>query len=88
MVNFNEESQEVDVEVKGLEGSPGTMTVTTLNTTHGAAENSFDEPFLVRSSDLACSKHSTAQHRTVQTKICAFWRHQGNLGTLCRAAAK
>lgn len=60
MVNFNEASQEMNVEVKGLEGNPRSMTITTLNTTHGAAENSFDEPFLVSTLGLACSKHSTA----------------------------
>lgn len=49
MVNFNEASQVVDVEVKGLSGSPTSMMVTTLNSTDGTAENSFDTPFLVGS---------------------------------------
>ncbi len=49
MVNLNEASQVVDVEVKGLLGSPSSMMVTTLNSTDGAAENSFDTPFLVGS---------------------------------------
>ncbi|DBA87467.1 TPA: hypothetical protein ACH3X1_004506 [Trebouxia sp. C0004] len=47
MVNFNEASQIVDVEVKGLLVSPTSMMVTTLNSTDGAAENTFDKPFLV-----------------------------------------
>ncbi len=49
MVNFNEASQIVDVEVKGLLGSPSSMMVTTLNSTDGTAENTFDTPFLVGS---------------------------------------
>lgn len=47
MVNFNEASQMVSVEVKGLSSSPDSMTVTTLNSTQGTAENTFDQPFLV-----------------------------------------
>ncbi|DBA71494.1 TPA: aspartate-semialdehyde dehydrogenase-like protein [Trebouxia sp. C0005] len=47
MVNFNEASQTVDVEVKGLSGGPTSMVVTTLNSTDGTAENTFDTPFLV-----------------------------------------
>lgn len=47
MVNFHEAAQRVDVEVLHLPGSPDSMTVTTLNSTNGAAENSFAEPFLV-----------------------------------------
>ena len=47
MINFNEASQTVEVEVLHLSGNPGSMTVTTLNSTQGSAENSFDEPFLV-----------------------------------------
>ncbi len=49
MVNFNEASQIVDVEVKGLSRSPTSMMVTTLNSTDGTAENSFNTPFLVGS---------------------------------------
>ena len=49
MVNFNEASQSVNVEVKGLSGSPSSMMVTTLNSTDGTAENTFDTPFLVGS---------------------------------------
>lgn len=49
MVNFNEASQTVDVEVKGLSGGPTSMVVTTLNSTDGTAENTFDTPFLVGS---------------------------------------
>ncbi len=49
MVNFNEASQVVDVEVKGLSGSPSSMMVTILNSTDGTAENTFDTPFLVGS---------------------------------------
>ena len=49
MVNFNEASQIVDVEVKGLSGSPTSMMVTTLNSTDGTTENTFDTPFLVGS---------------------------------------
>lgn len=47
MVNFNAAAQLVDVEVLHLASSPASMTVTTLNSTDGAAENSFAEPFLV-----------------------------------------
>lgn len=48
MVNFNKASQTVAVEVRGLLGRPESMTVTTLNSTDGTAENSFQEPLLVR----------------------------------------
>ena len=37
----------VSVEVRGLLSSPDSMTVTTLNSTQGTAENTFDQPFLV-----------------------------------------
>lgn len=53
MVNFHEASQTVEVEVKNLSGRIETMTITTLNSTQPTAENSFEEPFLVRPSCVA-----------------------------------
>ena len=48
MVNFHEVSQTVEVEVKNLSGRIESMTITTLNSTQPTAENSFEEPFLVK----------------------------------------
>ena len=47
VVNFAPEAQQVDVELLGLHSSPSKMTVTVLNSTNPASENSFDEPYLV-----------------------------------------
>ncbi len=69
MVNFNQASQIVDVEVKGLLGSPTSMMVTTLNSTDSTAENTFDTPLLVGSllADLftstCCELYSRALER-------------------------
>lgn len=56
MVNFNKASQTVEVEVKHLVGTPESMTVTTLNSTDGTVENSFEEPLLVSDKSLAVNQ--------------------------------
>lgn len=54
LVNFNENAQSIEVEVKELPGKPESMTITTLNTTSAIDENSFQEPFLVRPALYVC----------------------------------
>jgi len=70
MVNFNEASQIVDVEVKGLLGSPTSMMVTTLNSTDSTAENTFDTPLLVGSllADLFASTCCELYSRALERK--------------------
>ncbi len=54
LVNFGEDAQRVDLQILGLQNSPGTMTVTLLNSTHALDENSFDDPFKAGSCTPAC----------------------------------
>ena len=80
MVNFNEAPQHVEVEVRSLAGEPGSMTVTTLNSTLSTAENSFEEPFLVSldspGSQLLCCKtvHGCIERLSKSSQPCSFSR--------------